>query len=334
MEPDAPFQQQPPMTPNPDGEVYSGPGIRAVDNVLRGWRQPMFPERLDIPPGQSRLLLNHPIPVRGLDKPVNGRSAFMRLDSSDRVYVASLAMYAKTTPDGGDRAPTLAEWQQLLTEGKLARPRDKPPTPPDATSGQLIYGRVAGVQRGSQWKTRLTDPNRDRLAIPLPGRAISYPISTVRAGTLGTGQVQAAEMLVRYPDTAYASHANYGVHYDLTLPLYNPTFDPQTVAVTLETPYKEEKLSQGGLRFRQPPWDFPFFRATVRLRYEDKASDTVTRYLHLWHRRGQWLDPLLELTLASGERRQVRLDFLYPPDSVPPQVLTVKTVSPDTSIER
>jgi len=63
----------------------------------------------------------------------------------------------------------------------------------------------------------------------------------------------------------------------------------------------------------------------VRLRYQDNQAQELTRYLHLWHRRGQVLEPLVELNLPSGEQRQVRLDFLYPPDSVPPQVLTVET---------
>ncbi|MCT7982584.1 DUF3370 domain-containing protein [Laspinema sp. A4] len=133
-------------------------------------------------------------------------------------------------------------------------------------------------------------------------------------------------MLVRYPDTAYESHANYGVHYDLTLPLRNESDRPQQVAVTLETPMKEERLSKGGLIFRQPPWDYPFFRSTVRLRYTDDNGEAITRYLHLWHRRGQILDPLVTLNLAPNEVRSVQVDFLYPPDSVPPQVLTVKTL--------
>jgi len=55
MEPDAPFQQQPTMSNNPDGEIYAGAGIRAVDNVLRGRRQQDFPAQLVIPPGKSQI---------------------------------------------------------------------------------------------------------------------------------------------------------------------------------------------------------------------------------------------------------------------------------------
>ena len=76
MEPEAPFKQKPEQSESPNGEVYSGPGIRAVDSVLRGMRQPDFPEKLAIAPGETAMLMNRPIPVRGLSKPINGRSTF------------------------------------------------------------------------------------------------------------------------------------------------------------------------------------------------------------------------------------------------------------------
>ncbi|MEG4302212.1 DUF3370 domain-containing protein [Microcoleus sp. D3_18a_C4] len=326
MEPDAPFKQKPALSESPNGEVYSGPGIRAVDNVLRGMRHPDFPEKLLIAPGETALLMNRPIPVRGLEKPINGRSTFVRLKSSGKVYVATLAMYAPQNADGGERAPTLEEWQQLLNNGGLAGPRDKTPTPPDATSGSLIYGRVAGVQQGSGWEAELVDRDAKNLAIPQTGKAISYAISTLRGGTLGTQQVQAGKMLARYPDTAYEAHGNYGVHYNLILPLHNTAQKPQTVAVSLETPLKEDRLSKNGLRFRQPPLDFPYFRGTVRLRYQDDGGYDVTRYVHLWHRFGQVVEPMVKLRLAAIETRSVKVDFIYPPDSTPPQVLTVRTL--------
>ena len=333
MEPDAPFKQKPALSESPNGEIYSGPGIRAVDNVLRGMRQPDFPEKLLVAPGETALLMNRPIPVRGLEKPINGRSTFVRLKSSGKVYAATLAMYAPQNTDGGDplrglrqRAPTLEEWQQLLNNGGLAGPRDKTPTPPDATSGSLIYGRVAGVQQGSGWEAELVDRDAKNLAIPQTGKAISYAISTLRGGTLGTQQVQAGKMLARYPDTAYEAHGNYGVHYNLIVPLHNTEEKPQTVAVSLETPLKEDRLSKNGLRFRQPPLDFPYFRGTVRLRYQDDGGYDVTRYVHLWHRVGQVVEPMVKLRLAATETRSVKVDFIYPPDSTPPQVLTVRTL--------
>jgi Protein of unknown function (DUF3370) len=325
MEPDAPFKQKPEQSESPNGEVYSGPGIRAVDSVLRGMRQPDFPEKLVIAPGDRAMLMNRPIPVRNLPKPINGRSTFVRLKSSSRVYAATLAMYAKQNADGSDRAPTLQEWQELLDNGGLAGPRDKTPTPPGA-AGNLIYGRVAGVQQGSGWQAQLVDRDTADLKIPEIGKGISFAIATLRGGKLGTEQVQAAKLLVRYPDTAYEAHGNYGVYYDLALPLYNHMDKPQTVALSLATPLKEDVLSKNGLRFRKPSLDFPFFRGTVRLRYQDDRGAATTRYVHLWQRLGQVVEPMVKLKLAAGERRSIEINFIYPPDATPPQVLTVKTL--------
>ncbi|GEM_PF-2470969 len=51
-----------------------------------------------------------------------------------------------------------------------------------------------------------------------------------------------------------------------------------------------------------------------------------TRYVHLVQRRGQQGEPLAVMTMKPGDRRLVQFDFLYPPDSTPPQILTVKTL--------
>ena len=112
-------------------------------------------------------------------------------------------------------------------------------------------------------------------------QAYSYALSTLRGGSLGTGQVQTAKLLVRYPDTAYAAHGNYGVEYNLQLPLHNPTQQAQQVTLTLQTPIKEDRLTKIGLRFRQPPLSSPLFWGTVRLQHADDAGKAQSRYLHL-----------------------------------------------------
>ncbi|MBW4681285.1 MAG: DUF3370 domain-containing protein [Microcoleus vaginatus WJT46-NPBG5] len=324
---DAPYIKLPTYVENPNNTVYAGPGDRAGTDVLQGKRHANFPDKIVIPPNSSRMLMNLPTPVRNLEKPINGRSAIIRLQSSGKVYAASLTMFAPKNAQGNDRAPTLEEWQTLLNTSGLAMPRDKAPTPPDQKGGQLIYGRVAGVASGSAWKAQITDSAGSKdLTLPQPEKPISYPISSLRGGQLGTGQNQTAKMLVRYPDTAYEAHGNYAVEYNLTLPLYNPTNQQKTVTLTLETPIKEERLSKAGLRFRKPSQDFPFFRGTVRLRYRDEAGKPVTRYVHLWHKTGQVLDPLLTLAMPANSRNNVQVDLIYPPDSTPPQVLTVKTL--------
>jgi hypothetical protein len=322
--PDAPFISLPDMKDNPDGAVYSGPGSRTMNDVLRGVRQGNVPAQLVIKPGQSQMLLNQPIPIERAPAS-NGRSTMMRLKSDGQVYVANSAKRASRNSDGTYKAPTLAEWQRLLDTGSLAEPRNPVPTPLDPPREPTVFSRVAGVSQGAQWQATITDnPNAEHLSIPQPGKAFSYALGTLHLITLGTGQIQSAPMLKRYPDTAYFAHSNYGVEYNLALPLKNTTSQPQTVTVSMQTPLKDE----GGtdrLLFLNPRVEQVFFRGTVRVRYEDGREQLQTRYVHLVQRRGQRGEPLVRLNLPPGARREVRVDFIYPPDSTPPQVLTVRT---------
>jgi hypothetical protein len=235
-------------------------------------------------------------------------------------------MFAKANPDGSERAPTLEEWQGLLDNSDVARPRDKTPTPPEDNGKRRIYGRVAGVAQGSQWRALIIDNAQAKyLTIPEPGQAFSYGISTLHGGTLGTSQIQSAKMLVRYPDTAYFAHGNYAIQYSLTLPLYNNSQNPQSVSVTLQTPLKEDQLVKPGLRFFTTPARQVFFRGTVRVRYKNDQGQPQTQYVHLVQKRGQPGEPLILLNMKPGDRSFVQVDFLYPPDATPPQVLTVST---------
>lgn len=126
-QPDAPFIELPSLVENNLGNVFAGPGSRAMADVLRGLRQDIFPAQIVIPPGQSRMLLNQPIPVRELTPPLNGRSTLARLRTNGTVYAASLAMFARTNADGSERSPTLEEWQTLLENSDVSGRRTKLP---------------------------------------------------------------------------------------------------------------------------------------------------------------------------------------------------------------
>jgi hypothetical protein len=390
---EAPFHDLPAYVANPMGTVFSGPGSRVTNDVLRGERQPQWPNQVTIPAKSAQLLVNVPIPLRrltvatngtlppgaiipGLPRslttsqtssllgsmvastrnatlenplapvappmpvvpappapgddrplPINGRSILMRLSSTGPVYLASLAMYAPRAVTGDERVPSLSEWIQLLRMGDLAGPRDRTPTPPTTRFvPRFYYGRVAGVASGSQWTGRATDkPDANYLSIPAAGEALSYVLSSVDRNTFGTGQIQSAPMLVRYPDTAYRAHGNYGILYNITLPLRNNTDSTQRVAIMLQTPLQDEDLKGQGLAFRNPPYNQIFFRGTVRLRYTDDLGIRQTRYMHVVQRRGQQGEPLIRLTLPKGQQRQVEVQLIYPPDATPPQVLTIET---------
>ncbi|WP_448534582.1 DUF3370 domain-containing protein [Parathermosynechococcus lividus] len=361
--PDAPFRSLPAILDNPIGYVFSGPGSRVTTQVLRGVRQTFFPSQVVIPAREARMLSNLPLPLPtqfpnavinraraefmvnqdGTVGPMmplitdvspfgevsssNGRSTLMHLQSNGPLYLAKMSMFARMSDHGTERAPTLEEWWTMLHRGQLVTPRDIPPSPPNSTSSRFFYGRVAGISRGSQWKASLTDEEGQgtALTIPAPGRAISYGISTLHRGTLGTGQIQSAPMLARYPDTAYYAHGNYGVHYSLTLPLLNNSRSFQSVVVTLQTPLKQDHRT-ASLQFLEPPAPQVFFRGTVRVRFTDDVGQPQERYVHLVQRRGQRGEPLVTLNMRPGEKRNVSVDLLYPPDATPPQVLTVATL--------
>ena len=266
--------------------------------------------------------------------PSNGRTAMMYLTANGPVYVASLAKYADKTPTDSERVPTLRDWLRVLKQGGLAGPRDIPPSDPQSYQfGRFYYGRVAGVAKGSSWRTTLTDnPNSDDLTIPDPGNSFSYVISSVDRNTFGTGQIQSAPMVVRYPDTAFRAHGNYGVRYSLKLPLYNSHDAAQTVSIKFQTPLGDENLTDG-LRFRRPPNNRIFFRGTVRLKFKNPMGIERTHYLHLVQRGGQESDPLVSLTLPAKTRHEVEVDLVYPADATPPQVLTVLNDSRPSVLE-
>jgi Protein of unknown function (DUF3370) len=325
--PDALFIELPNQVEDPVGRVHAGPGSRVMNDVLRGRRQGSLPTTLSVPPGEVRILMNLPIPAGTVTPTSNGRSTLMRLKSDAPVHLANLAMFApRDQANNQERMPTVEEWVNLLINGTFAGPRDVAPSAPNDKRDRITYGRVAGVAIGSQWEARLTDGTKSNdLTIPKRGRAFSYGISMLPRGTFGTGQVQSAPMVARYADTAHLANGNYGIQYSLTLPLYNNTRQPQTVALMMETPIKQD-ASKNELLFLIPPEPRIFYRGPVRIRYQDDRGATQTRFVHLVQRRGEQGEPLSILTLPPGDRRKVEVDFLYPPDATPPQILTVTTV--------
>ncbi|MEG4205456.1 DUF3370 domain-containing protein [Microcoleus sp. Pol7_A1] len=323
--PDALFVDLPSYLENRFGTVFAGPGSRITSDVLRGYRQAILPAAIEIPANQSRMLMNLPIPVGNVTPSSNGRSTLMRMSSSNSVYVASLAMFAPKSQGGVEQDPTLEQWENILNTKGLAGPRDLAPTPRGENPVQKIYGRVAGVAEGSQWEAKITDNSRtDYLTVPKRGESFSYALSTTDTGTFGTGQVQSAKMLARYPDTAYLANGNYGIQYNLTFPLYNKSRESQSVSIKMQTPIKAN-IESGGLMFYDPPENRIFFRGTVRVMFNDDTGKTLTRYIHIVQRRGQQGEPLVNVNMKPGERRLVQVDFLYPPDATPPQVLTVRS---------
>ena len=318
-QPAAPFLPLPALLPQGPTPIWSGPGSRVATELLQRQRSPLLPQDWVLPPGQLTRLVVLPIPVRGLDPLLNGRNLQLRLDSDGPVDVATLAAFGPN-----DRPPPASLWPGLLN-GALA-PREHAPTPPGA-SGAIVYSRVSGVQRGSVWRARLTDPGASSLSV---SRApISWPIASLDRGRLGSGQVQTAPLMAFYPGTAWAAHGNYGVEYDLTLPLRNDTTTPQRLQLALEAPLKTDQ-PLGGLRFSATPGPAVLFRGSVEVVGLDDNSGTPSgrRGFHLVLRSGQQGPMLGTVTLAPGQRRQLQVRLVYPADATPPQVLSLLPAPP------
>jgi hypothetical protein len=316
-QPGAPFLPLPTLLPQGLEPVFAGPGSRVATELLNRQRAPLLPAQWTLPPGQPSTLVVLPLPVRGLDPLLNGRNLQLRLQSSGPVDLATLAAFG-----ANGQPPPPQTWAALL-DGPLS-PREHRASPKGAP-GPMIYSRVSGVQLGSTWAARITDPGKPYLA--LPSTPVSWPIASLERGTLGTGQVQTAALKTYYPGTAWAAHGNYGVEYDLTLPLRNTGSAPAAVQLAFESPLKSD-LPQGGLRFNTTPAKSVMFRGTVEVSGLDGTGPRPAgrQGFHLVLRNGQQGPALGTITLPPGGQRSVRVRLIYPADATPPQVLSLLPV--------
>ena len=324
IQPQAPFLPLPALMPQ-DGSTFSGPGSRVATELLQRQRSPLLPERWTLQPGQPTALLLLPLPVRGLDPLLNGRNLQLRLQSSGPVSLATVAAFGE-----GTQPPTAAQLSALLN-GPLS-PKEHEPTP-RGSSGRIVYSRVSGVQIGSSWRASLTDPGRPYLSAT---RApISWPIASLERGSLGTGQVQTAELKAFYPGTAWAAHGNYGVEYDLNLPLRNTGQQPVRLQLALESPIKSDQ-PLGGLRFNAQPAKAVMFRGTVEVSGldGDAGQPSGRRSFHLVQRAGQQGPALGTVSLAAGASRQLRVRLIYPADATPPQVLSLLPLPAEAPVKQ
>ena len=315
----APFLPLPPLIRESTDVIAAGPGSRVAGDLLSGRRaKELSKDRWTLKPSEPTVLMALPIPVQGLDPLLNGRNLQLRFQSSGPVAIATIAAIGST-----DRPPATERWISLLRSGKLSS-KEHQPTPRGA-KGKMIYSRVSGVQIGSTWRSRLSDSSSDVLEAPL--EPVSWPISSLERGTLGTDQIQTAELDAFYPGTAWAAHGNYGVSYDLTLPLKNTQNSSICLELALESPLKSDR-TKDSLSFRPSLTGPVMFRGPIEVSgLDDPQGQPLGRQkLHLVLRQGQQGPALGQLRLAPGQTRNVRVRFIYPADATPPQVLTIRPV--------
>ncbi|MGB5134692.1 MAG: DUF3370 domain-containing protein [Prochlorococcaceae cyanobacterium] len=319
----APFLPLPPLLAEGTTAAWAGPGSRVATELLQRHRSPEIPHSWTLGPDTLSTLVVLPLPVRGLDPLLNGRNLQLRLESDGPVSLATLAAFGPN-----DRPPAPETWAALL-DGGLS-PKEHEPTPRGAP-GRMVYSRVSGVQVGSVWRGTITSPGKTWLSAE--SAPISWPIASLERGRLGTEQVQTAELKAFYPGTAWAAHGNYGVEYDLTIPLRNTGSQPLQLQLALESPLKTDP-PLGGLRFNATPARAVMFRGPIEVAGLDVTAPTDSgtvrasgrRRFHLVQRAGDKSPPLGTVTLAPGASRSLRVRLIYPADATPPQVLSLLPV--------
>lgn len=324
-QPDAPFVPLEPNVPDPEGKVYAGPGDRIATELLHG-RSPITPTRFTLGPRQTLLLYQWSVPTTvRIGPPVNGRTTLLRMKSDGPVSLSEVAYFAPKAPGGGFMEPVPGDFLAVLLAARRAGPPEPPATPhvpgEPPPKGPFRYGRVAGVSKGDRWTGLL-----DSTAVPNPGERAGYPIATALLNTLGTGQVQSAPMVKRYEGTAYQAHGNYGVTYDLKIPLDNTGDLPRSFSLALSHPARVvgERPATGAI-YVEPPNRPVMFRGPVRVEWFDDQGRQQVRYVHLVIQHGQAMQPFATIEVPARNRYDVTVTLLFPADATPPQLLTISS---------
>ncbi|HEY9720800.1 MAG TPA: DUF3370 family protein, partial [Oscillatoriaceae cyanobacterium] len=271
-QPQAPFRLLPTVISDPLGYGYAGPGDRVATELLHG-ESPMVPNTSVVMPDGQVLVYNLPVPtdIAALP-PANGRSTLLDLHSDGPVYLSEVALFAGWGTQGF-QPPTLGDYQTALGNPQLAGPREASATPyvPGGPKppGVFRYGRVAGVAVGAQWTGTLVG-GPERIALPAPGERIGFPLASVYLNRFGTQQNQAPNLIRRYPGTAVQAQGDYGVRYNLTLPLVNPSDTSRTYTLTLSRPtgVRGTGAAQEVL-YQVPSSTAVMFRGPVSLAWQD-----------------------------------------------------------------
>lgn len=325
--PDSPFINLPDYLKNSNGTNYSGPGDRTCQDILR--IKNLFNNTvIRINPGDFFILMNESIPISPLSAS-NGRTSLFKLDSDGPLHVADLALYEKDFLFWKDQKPELKDWLFILKTGRLAEKRDNIPSPLDLRyEGSFYYGRVAGVSVGSTWKAKIENDvpsgNEKKFNIPAKNKGVVYVLNTLFGNTYATAQVQSGTIVKRYPDSAYQSNGNYGVTYEIEIPLFNSNKEATSVTISFDTPirYFKDRIQPYLSYFENPP-DRIAFRGEFLVQYKSYLGIEVEKFIHVVQRFGQQGLPLVSLFMDPGERRLVKITYIYPPDSTPPHVFTI-----------
>ena len=324
--PEALFIDTPQVTPQ-TGSLWSGPGDAMAFQRLQG-----IPQQALIPPShfalnedQEILLFELPIPTDPwhIAPRRNGLSLWLDAHSDQPIHLRWVAI--KQNGPG-----TLADYQAAAKAP--AGPAELPATQYDPAGkppgGSFRFGRVAGLVQGSQWQGTYTLTPADWQKLK-KGQALAWPISSTYLKRWGTEQNQSAPIAFKTPESAVESHGNYGVSYEVSYRLSNPEATSQTLKLRWSQPSTHQ--SQANPPFVYHPEAQVVFRGTIAVR---TSSDKTTEYIHLQTRRGVWPEAFYQVELAPQETKTLTLSWVYPPDAIPPQLLSLERISNKVEVEK
>ncbi|MEZ0368599.1 MAG: DUF3370 family protein [Candidatus Sericytochromatia bacterium] len=306
--PDAPFISLATQLPNDSGQVFAGPGDRVALATLRG-ESSLPVQNWELAPGSDTLLFQWLVPTNPLlfVQQDNALSALLRFHASAGIDLSLVALLQSDTPGASD-------WLAMLNTGQRAGPADgeatlyDPTKPPPA--GPFRFSRVAGLTQGARWQGML------EIDLAQFNRQ-AYPVSGLYLKDLETHQNQSAQLLARIPGSAVESHGNYGVHYQLKLQLNNSSSHARNLSLALQQPLK---VKDAKAEFRRKPSEQVRFRGSLKLTHGGQS-----RYYHLVLHEGEQAQPFASLSLPPQTSEQALLEWVYPPDATPPQLLTIAT---------
>lgn len=322
MQPDAPYRSLPSLISGLESMVFSGPGDRLVAHVLNQSENPLN-QPISIPGQVTKLVQQWPIPVdwRWMRPRRNVRSTLLELESTDRVYASLVAAWVPNR-----QTPAAETFARLLIQRQLAGTREPQPTPVEfhtpIVSENFRYGRVAGVSEGTEWQSSILG-SQAPLGYLKPKETVGFPIAAVHLKRLGTLQNQSGRLLKRYADTAYQAHGNYGVRYTLHADFRNEEKATQIYHWRLSHPLrvmpKPATPSLNQVFYARQHHHRVVFRGSIRVDWNNQ---------HHWHhvvlKEGQKGPLFFTLEVPPQEHHQVSLEFIYPPDCIPPQLLSIE----------
>jgi hypothetical protein len=326
-QPNSPFKPLHDFVVNDNGLTYSGPGDRVSQDILRN-KNYIKERNIQIKPNDYYLLMDEEIKIDDLSEPINGRTSLFKLETDGDVCVADLALYEKGFWIFKSK-PNLQDWINILNTGNLSEKRDKVPSPLNTVlpkGSPFIYGRVSGVAIGNKWSSRIAAKENELLNIPESNKGYSFVLNTLYNNTLGTKQNQSAIMEKRYNDTAYQAHANYGITYDIDIPLYNHTDAEKNVEISFDSPVRiPENKTPTNLSFYDKAPERINFRGEFKIKYKNELNEDIESFIHIVQRFGQKGNPLVTLNLKAGQIKKINISYIYPADATPPHVLTIST---------